>query len=117
MTITLYGIPNCDTVRKAKKWLEAADHDYQFHNFKRDGVPAEALSAWVAAHGLETVVNRRGTTWRKLDDAQKSTVDAGGDAALALIVAQASLIKRPILTVGKHVLIGFKADEWQAILV
>lgn len=96
MSLTLYGIPNCSTVKKARTWLEERGLPYTFHDFKKDGVPAEALHDWVHSQGWEKLVNRAGTTWRKLDTAaQARVVDAPG--AMALMQAQPSVIKRPVV--------------------
>ena len=96
MTITLYGIPNCDTVKRARAWLAGQGATVQFHDFKKAGVPADRLAAWVASAGWERVLNRQGTTWRKLDDAQKAAVvDAA--SAQALMLQQASVVKRPVV--------------------
>lgn len=93
---TVYGIPNCDTVKKARDWLSAAGVDYQFHDFKKVGVPEEALAAWLGALGWEALVNRKGTTWRKLDPAlQAATQDA--PSAASLMRAHPSVIKRPVV--------------------
>lgn len=106
MTV-LYGIPNCDTVKKARAWLDAAGVDYRFHDFKKAGVPAEALTAWLAAVGWERLLNRQGTTWRKLDAAvQSSVVDAA--SAAVLMREQASVIKRPVVAwAGGAITVGF----------
>lgn len=109
---TLYGIPHCDTVKKARRWLDEQNIAYVFHNFKKDGVPAEALASWVETLGLEKLVNRRGTTWRTLSDADKATIENGGDAASALLSAQSSMIKRPVLVTAEKTLIGFNPEEW-----
>jgi Spx/MgsR family transcriptional regulator len=94
-TLTLYGIPNCDTVKKARAWLAEQGHAHDFHDFKKAGVPEVELDAWLAAVGWERLVNRAGTTWRKLDEASRAaTVDAA--SARALMLAQASVIKRPV---------------------
>ena len=114
--LTLYGIPNCDTVKKARRWLDEQSIAYVFHNFKKDGVPAASLANWVETHGLDKVVNRRGTTWRKLNDEQKAVVEAGGDAALKLLAAESSMIKRPVLEKAKHTLIGFSVEDWSSAL-
>lgn len=96
MTITLYGIPNCDTVKRARQWLDAAGLAYQFHDFKKAGVPDAELQRWLAELGWEKVINRSGTSWRKLEDAQKAAVvDAKSAAAVAH--EQASVIKRPVV--------------------
>ena len=93
---TVYGIPNCDTVKKARYWLSAAGVDYQFHDFKKAGVPEAALADWLQALGWEALVNRMGTTWRKLDPAlQAATQDA--PSASALMHAHPSVIKRPVV--------------------
>jgi Spx/MgsR family transcriptional regulator len=94
--ITLYGIPNCDTVKKARAWLGAQGVDAAFHDFKKAGVPADRLAAWSEAVGWERLLNRQGTTWRKLDDATRSAVTDAASAA-ALMRAQPSVIKRPVV--------------------
>ena len=110
----LYGIPNCDTVRKARAWLDAAGVDYRFHDFKKAGVPAEALTAWLAAVGWERLLNRQGTTWRKLDAAvQSGVVDAV--SAAALLRDQPSLIKRPVVAwTSGAITVGFDPEIFAA---
>lgn len=94
--ITLYGIPNCDTVKKARDWLTARGVDYTFHDFKKQGVPTDLLPRWISAVGLDKLINRKGPTWRKLDVAvQASVVDAA--SATAVVLANASVIKRPVV--------------------
>ncbi|WP_416762361.1 ArsC family reductase [Roseateles sp. So40a] len=94
--ITLYGIPNCDTVKRARAWLDEQGLAYQFHDYKKQGVPADQLPRWMAELGWGKVLNRAGTTWRKLDDAVKAgAADASG--AAALMVEQPSVIKRPVV--------------------
>ncbi len=105
MTVTLYGIPNCDTVRKARKWLDAHGIDYRFHDFRRDGLPAERLRAWAQAVGWETLLNRRGATWRQLPAEAREGIDA--ERALALMAEQPTLIKRPVLEQAGGVTVGF----------
>ena len=96
MPLILYGISNCDTVKRARAWLAGRGADVQFHDFKKAGVPAEALDAWITALGWERLLNRQGTTWRKLDEPVKAAVvDAA--SARALMLAQASVIKRPVV--------------------
>lgn len=95
-TITLYGIPNCDTVKKARAWLAERGVEITFHDFKKQGVPETALDTWLAQVGWETLLNRSGTTWRKLDDATKAAVTDTASAR-ALMLAQASVIKRPVV--------------------
>jgi Spx/MgsR family transcriptional regulator len=113
MTI-LYGIPNCDTVKRARDWLAAHGVAYHFHDFKKAGVPADRLRAWVEAAGWERVLNRQGTTWRKLDAGrQASVVDAA--SAQALMREQASVIKRPVVEWDDgRITVGFDAQDWQA---
>ena len=113
MTITLYGIPNCDTVKRARAFLAAQGAAVQFHDFKKAGVPADRLAAWVASAGWQRLLNRQGTTWRKLDDAVKaSVVDA--PSAKTLMLAQASVIKRPVVEWSAgDVTVGFDAALWQ----
>jgi Spx/MgsR family transcriptional regulator len=114
--ITLYGIPNCDTVKRARAWLTSRGTQHSFHDFKRQGVPAERLDAWTAALGWERLVNRQGTTWRKLDDPVKqAVVDAA--SARALLLSQASVIKRPVVEWGDGaVTVGFDEAAWAAKL-
>ena len=113
MTI-LYGIPNCDTVKRARDWLASHDVAYAFHDFKKQGVPADRLAAWVASAGWERVLNRKGTTWRKLPEAQLAgVVDAA--SAQALMRDQASVIKRPVVEWDDgRITVGFDADDWEA---
>lgn len=113
---TVYGIPNCDTVKKARNWLSEQGIDYQFHDFKKQGVPGERLSAWMQAVGWEKLLNRQGTTWRKLDDATKaSAVDA--PSAANVMQEHASTIKRPVVEwADGKITVGFKADDWNAML-
>ena len=111
--IILYGIPNCDTVKKARDWLTGHGVEYQFHDFKKQGVPPEQLARWAQAAGWETLLNRKGTTWRKLDEAaQAGAKDSAG--AQALMLASPSVIKRPVLDWGKAITVGFNASDWEA---
>ena len=112
--VTLYGIPNCDTVKRARSWLSAQGVAHQFHDFKKQGVPAERLPAWAQAVGWEKLLNRQGTTWRKLDAAtQAAVVDA--PSALALMQAQASVIKRPVVEwADGAITVGFAEADWAA---
>lgn len=112
--ITLYGIPNCDTVKKARTWLEANGVDYAFHDYKKSGIDRPRLEAWVKELGWETVLNRAGTTFRKLPDADRENLDAG--KAVDLMLAQPSMIKRPILDNGKTRLAGFKPEVYAGSL-
>ena len=110
----LYGIPNCDTVKKARVWL--ADHgvDYRFHDFKKEGVPEAALDRWRAAVGDDRLLNRRGTTWRGLDPAAQAAADTEAGAR-SLLLSHASAIKRPVVEwPDGRVTVGFDAQDWQA---
>lgn len=111
MAIVLYGIPNCDTVKRARAWLAGQGHDAAFHDFKKAGVPPEALDRWIAALGWERLVNRQGTTWRKLDDATRAAVSDAASAR-ALMLAQPSVIKRPVVDWGTALTVGFDAAAW-----
>jgi len=107
MSIVVYGIPNCNTVKKARIWLDAQGVAHTFHDFKKQGVPAERLDAWIKAVGWEVLVNRQGTTWRKFDDATKAGV-VDVSSAKALMLANASVIKRPVVEQdGKVMCVGF----------
>lgn len=112
MAITLYGIPNCDTVKKARAWLAEHHVDYAFHDFKKQGVPPERLAAWMEQAG-DKLLNRQGTTWRKLDAAtQAAAAEPAG--ARALMLAQPSVIKRPVVEWATgEVSVGFDAAQWQ----
>ena len=113
--IHLYGIPNCDTVKKARVWLEAEGHVVTFHDYKKEGADPSKIVAWIAAAGLDVVVNRKGTTFRALSDADKALA-ASADTAPALLAANPSVIKRPIAEHAGGILVGFKSDQWAAAL-
>lgn len=114
MSITLYGIPNCDTVKKARIWLDQRGLDHVFHDYKKAGADPEKLAQWCAAAGWERVLNRAGTTFRKLPDADKAGLDEA--KAIVLMAANPSCIKRPIVEHGGGLLIGFKPEDWAAAL-
>lgn len=111
MQITLYGIPNCDTVRKARAWLAERGIDYEFHDFKKAGVSADLLRAWLADVSWDTLVNRRGTTWRGLPEARRAAV-VDSDSAIALMLESPSIIKRPVLAAFDRVHVGFSTEEY-----
>ena len=111
--VTLYGIPNCDTVKRARAWLAAAGIVVRFHDFKKAGVPPDGLARWLDELGWERLLNRQGSTWRKLDEALRaSVVDAA--SARALMLAQPSVIKRPVVDWGAGLTVGFDPDRWAA---
>jgi arsenate reductase len=115
MDTIVYGIPNCDTVKKARAWLADQGTPYRFHDFKKDGVPAARLDGWIAAVGWETLVNRKGTTWRKLDAPTQAAVQDAASAK-ALMLAQPSVIKRPVVEWGPKTTVGFDPEAWALLI-
>ena len=119
MSITFYGIPNCDTVKKARVWLDAQGLAYTFHDFKKQGADAGRIAEWVAQAGWEKVLNRAGTTFKKLPEADRQDVDAA--KAVTLMATNPSCIKRPVLEYDlpnrTGLLVGFKPDEWETALL
>jgi arsenate reductase len=111
MSITLYGIKACDTMKKARTWLDEHGIVYHFHDYKSVGIDHANLQKWCDEHGWDKVLNRSGTTFRKLDEAQKNDLDQA--AAIALMLAQPSMIKRPVLDLGARSLLGFKPEIYQ----
>ena len=112
--LCLYGIKACNTMKKARTWLDQQGLSYTFHDYKSAGIDRAHLQAWCEEHGWQTVLNRAGTTFRKLDDAQKADLDQA--KAIELMLAQPSMIKRPVLDLGDKTLIGFKPDTYAAEL-
>ncbi len=112
MPVTIYGIKNCDTMKKAFAWLGEHDIDYAFHDYKKEGVTRDALQRWCAVAGWERVLNKAGTTFRKLPDETKADLDQ--DKAIALMMEQPSMIKRPVLDLGDRRLVGFKPEIYEA---
>ena len=112
--ITMYGIKNCDTVKKARAWLDAHAIAYAFHDYKIAGIDEPRLRDWAAELGWERLLNRAGTTFRKLAEADKAGIDE--DKAIALMLAQPSMIKRPVLDLGARRLVGFSTETWAAEL-
>ena len=112
MTIKLYGIPNCDTVKRARAWMTAKGRAYEFVDFKKGGVPPARLDAWIAAAGADALLNRKGTTWRKLDDGDRErVVDAA--SARELMLRQPSVIKRPVVEWDDgRITVGFGEQDW-----
>jgi arsenate reductase (glutaredoxin) len=108
MTITIYGIKNCDTMKKARAWLDDHGVAYEFHDYKAAGAPEHRLKQWSDRLGWETLLNRAGTTFRKLPDAEKEGLNE--KKALALMLEQPSMIKRPVLEMGAKILVGFKPE-------
>ncbi len=112
---TLFGIPNCDTVKKSRTWFADQSVACTFHDFKKQGVPPADLAQWVQAAGWEALLNKKGTTWRKFDAAtQAAVVDAA--SAQALMLREPSVIKRPVVVHGPHVTVGYQPTAWQTLL-
>ena len=111
--IKIYGIPNCDTMKKARKWLDEHQIEYQFHNYKKDGLDDSLLKGWVKQLGWEILLNKRGMMWRKLDDGTKANIDQA--SAIRVMLDTPSIIKRPILDTGSALHVGFSEAEYQAI--
>jgi arsenate reductase (glutaredoxin) len=114
VTITLYGIPNCDTVKKARLWLDGKDIAYAFHDYKKQGADPARIANWVEQAGWEKVLNRAGTTFRKLPETDKEGLDAA--KAVKVMAANPSAIKRPIVEYPGGLLVGFKDSEWEQAL-
>ena len=114
MAVTVFGIPNCDTIKKARAWLEQHGIAYHFHDYKKSGVDADKLAAWIAQFGGEKVLNRAGTTFKKLPDDVKAALDATNAAGIML--ENPSAIKRPIVEYDGGALLGFNAAEWEKTL-
>ena len=112
--ITLYGISNCDTVKKAQKWLTENDVSYTFHDFRKDGIDTSQVAQWLETLGWEKVVNKRSTTWRGLSDDKKAAMNT--ELALAEVMLQPTLVKRPVPDNGKSIIIGFSDKQYQELL-
>ena len=115
MSLTIHGIKACDTMKKARAWLDGRGFPYIFHDYKAQGIDAGTLRGWVRQVGWETVLNRAGTTFRKLPEAARADLDA--DKAIALMLAQPSMIKRPVLVADKVILVGFRPAAYEAALI
>ena len=114
MALEFYGIPNCDTVKKARKWLEAEGHAYNFHDYKKEDADPAKLSKWADQVGWEVLLNKRGTTFRKLPDGDKADIDQA--KAVRLMADNPSMIKRPVVVHSEGLLVGFRPDDWAAVL-
>jgi Spx/MgsR family transcriptional regulator len=112
--VALYGIPNCDTMKKARAWLHAHGVDYRFHDYKREGLDEIRLRAWVAELGWEALVNRRGTTWRKLPEDVREGMDS--EAAIRIMLETPSIIRRPVLDTGEVRHAGFSETDYERLL-
>ena len=112
--ITLYGIKNCDTIRKARRWLAEHDVEYRFHDFRADGLNEDMLIPWIDELGWEALLNRRGTTWRKLPQPERDSIDRG--SAIHLMLTQPAVIRRPLLDTGRVRHIGFSEETYRSLL-
>jgi arsenate reductase (glutaredoxin) len=115
MRVTVYGIPNCDTVKRARAWLQSEGVEVEFHNFKTRGIRRELVSSWLKGTDFETLLNRRGLTWRKLPDARKAEIKDYA-SAIDLMLEQPGTIKRPMLEYGGKVLVGFDAASYAKLI-
>jgi arsenate reductase len=113
MQLVIYGIPNCDTVKKARTWLSDNGHDFSFHDFKKQGLSRDLVAGWLEQLDWETLVNRKGTTWRALDDERKAQI-VDKASALELMLENPSVIKRPVLAGAGPVSVGFSPDQYAA---
>lgn len=114
-SLYLYGIKNCDTIKKAKKWLEEQQIAYQFHDYRADGLDTELLRTFIDQLGWESLLNTRGTTWRKLDESVRQSIN-NADSAAELMLTQPAIIKRPLLAHNQHMLLGFNPDQYTQFL-
>lgn len=112
-TTILYGIKNCDSVKKARKWLDDHHVEYTFHDFRADGLSKDLLQSWLDQIGAETVINTRSTTWKQLTENDQKL--ARGNMASAVVLANPTLIKRPVLSTGDHFVVGFKQEEYESL--
>ena len=110
----MYGIPNCDTVRKARKFLEENGTEYEFHDFKKQGLSIDTIQSWLSSQPIDVIVNKRSTSWKQLTDEQKQNLM--NQTNLSPLTEMPTLIKRPVLETNSEVLFGFKADEYQALV-
>ncbi|MFS1703376.1 ArsC family reductase [Alteromonas sp. AMM-1] len=113
MNVVMYGIPNCDTIKKAKTWLADHNVEFEFHDYRKQGVPQDTLQHALNTLGWETLLNKRGTTYKQLSEEQKASVSA--DTALALLTEHPAMIKRPLLLVEQDFHVGFKAPQYEEI--
>jgi len=111
--VEMYGIPNCDSIRKARKWLADHERKVAFHDYKKEGVDVALLSGWIDQLGWEVLLNKRGTTWRKLSETDKQGIDR--DKAIALMCDYPSMIKRPVLVVGGEIVVGFSESRYEGV--
>lgn len=111
MSVVIYGIPNCDTMKKARKWLDGQGVEYEFHDYKKRGIDADRLRAWVAELGWEALLNRRGMMWRKLPEETRAGMDE--ENAIRVMLETPSIIRRPVLDTGDARLVGFSEAKYR----
>lgn len=114
-TIQIFGISNCDSMKKARSWLTEHNVEYEFHDYKKAGIDKDTLRNWISAVGWELLVNRRGTTWRKVPQVTKDSIDE--NTAIQLMMENTSIIKRPVLIMGDHVEVGFNSEQYAKVLL
>lgn len=112
-TNRIFGIPNCDTMKKARAWLKEHDVEYEFHDYKKAGIDEDTLRQWISVTGWETLLNRRGTTWRKVPEDVKDSINE--TVAIELMLDNPSIIKRPVLTTGDRIEVGFKPEQYAEV--
>ena len=114
---TLFGIKNCDTVKKARRWLDNKGHDYQFHDLRVDGLDAPTLKSWLTHLDKDVLINKRSTTWKQLSDSEKSLFEHAplDSKAIAIVLAQPTLLKRPILSQNADLFVGFNDDMYSSL--
>ena len=113
MSTIMYGIKNCDTIKKARKWLDESNIEFHFHDFRKDGISQANLEGWINTVGWETLLNKRGTTWRQLDDVIKANVDES--SAIKIMLENPAIIKRPVLETVDQVTVGFKPQDYEKL--
>jgi len=113
-TLTLYGIKNCDTVKKARKWLEGKGLEYQFHDFREQGLTATTVKSWLSEQGVDTLINKRSTTWKQLSEAEKAQIMSGD--IIDIVLQNPTLIKRPVLSYSNGTQVGFSDKNYTEIL-
>lgn len=113
ITIQIFGIPNCDSMKKARAWLKENEVEYEFHDYKKAGIDEDTLRNWTLVTGWEVLLNRRGTTWRKVPQETKDSIDE--TTAIELMLENPSIIKRPVLTMDKRIEVGFSPEQYAAL--
>ncbi len=113
--VELFGIANCDTMKKARRWLDAEGVAYRFHDYRKEGLDSKMLAIWVERLGWEVLLNKRGTTWRKLSDAERADLDT--EKAITLMLAHPAMIKRPVLVMGDEIEVGYSPEQYEQLQI